>query len=72
LHIQNFGPNFHIQYILANAQDTVHQAGIQDQDNIDQYCSEIVQNVATLQQGTVRKFVRTLPNAKFEELEEQL
>jgi hypothetical protein len=72
LHIQNFGSNFHIQYILANAQDTVHQAGILDQDGIDQYCSEIVQKVATLQQGTLRIFVHMLPNAKFEELEEQL
>jgi hypothetical protein len=72
LHIQNFGPDFHIQYILANAQDTVHQAGILDQDSINQYCSEIVQKVATLQQGTLHIFVCTLPNAKCEELEEQL
>jgi hypothetical protein len=50
----------------------VHQTGILDQDGISQYCSEIVQKVATLQQGTLRIFVRTLPNAKFEELEEQL
>ncbi len=72
LHIQNFGPDFHVQYILANAQDTVHQAGILDQDGIDWYCSEIIRKVATLQQGTFRIFVHTLSNAKFEELEEQL
>ncbi len=72
LHIQNFGPNFHIQYILANTQNTVHQAGILDQDGINQNCSEIDQKDATLQQGTLCIFVRTLPNAEFEELEEQL
>ncbi len=72
LHIQIFGPNFHVKYILANAHDTVHQAGILDQDGFDQYCSEIVQKVATLQQRTLCIFVPTLLNTEFEELKEQL
>ncbi len=70
LFLQNFDSNFKIQYILASTQDIVHQAGMLDQDSIDLYLSEIVLRIAYLDQGTLRTVSRTLPNAKFVELEE--
>ena len=68
--LQNFDSNFKIQYILASTQDIVHQAGMLDQDSINLYLSEIVLRIAYFNQGTLRTFSRTLPNAEFVELEE--
>ncbi len=41
-----------------------------DQDSIDLYLSEIVLRIAYLDQENLCTFSRTLPNAKFLELEE--
>jgi hypothetical protein len=70
LFLQNFDSNFKIQYILASTQDIVYQAGMLDQDSINLYLSEIVLRIAYLDQGTLRTFSCTLPNAKFVELKE--
>ncbi len=70
LFVQNFDFNFKIQYILASTQDIMHQAGMLDQDSINLYLSEIVLRIAYLDQGTLRTLSRTLPNARFVELEE--
>jgi hypothetical protein len=70
LFLQNFDSDFKIHYILASTQDILHQAGMLDQDSINLYLSDIVLRIAYLDQGTLRTFSYTLPNAKFVELEE--